>query len=113
MCYQFFADDVGIFIPESESAFWEVQRVLECYEVASGARLNLFKSIIIPFSIPIIPRWLVDTGCLINKQGEDHRYLGAPFSFELCSEQLHSFCLDEIVKDCQIGLRSCCLSQVD
>jgi hypothetical protein len=50
-CHMFFADDVGIFIPATQHAFNLLKSYLDLYEKASGAKLNLQKSIIIPLSM--------------------------------------------------------------
>lgn len=77
ICHRLFADDVGIFILPDESSFKKLQEALHLYELASGAKLNLAKSVIIPLALPSIPQWLRDTGCTINKPGEIQKYLGA------------------------------------
>lgn len=43
-----FVDDMGIFIPATLSAFNSAKRILGCYEMGSGAKLNLLKSTVIP-----------------------------------------------------------------
>lgn len=53
--YRMFADDLGFFVPASWIAFEAVKRVIGCYEMASGAKLSLLKSIVIPFELEDIP----------------------------------------------------------
>lgn len=96
--YRLFADDLRIFIPATLQAFNELKTILSCYETASGARLNLQKSVVIPFALKEIPEWLRETGCIIIKSGEVQRYLGAPIGVDLRSDQLHQFCLEKIGK---------------
>lgn len=84
--HRLFADDLGVFIPASETAFEAIKNVLHCYEKASGARLNLLKSVIIPFNLDYIPPWLQESGCIISLSGEIERYLGAPIGLNLHSD---------------------------
>ncbi|CAM6128383.1 unnamed protein product [Calypogeia fissa] len=94
--YRLFADDLGIFIPGSELAFEQLQEALALYERATGARLNLGKTTIIPLAMTSIPTWLRDSGGYIGREGEVHRYLGAPVGWNLKLSALHNFCLDRI-----------------
>lgn len=52
ICHRLFADDVGIFIPTTENNFKKLKEILLLYELASGAKLNLSKSVIIPLAPP-------------------------------------------------------------
>lgn len=56
--HRLFVDDVGIFIHADESSFVKLQATLSLYKVASKAKLNLAKSIIIPLAVLVIPQWL-------------------------------------------------------
>lgn len=91
-----FADDLGMFIPATEIAFEQARIALGCYEMATGALLNLAKSKVIPFALDEPPAWLQNMGCTISEPGEVLRYLGAPFGCELLVSQMHIFCLDKI-----------------
>lgn len=99
MCiaYKLFADDLGMFIPASLSAFNAVKRILGCYESGSGAKLNLLKSIIIPFALDNILTWLIESGCIISNPGEVQKYLGAPIGINLSTDQLHCFFLNKTI----------------
>jgi hypothetical protein len=98
ICYRFFADDLGIFIPASEQAFQAVQDALQQYELATGAKLNIHKSVIIPMTAQEIPTWLHSTGCIISLAGTVQKYLGAPFGWGLNAGQLHTYCMEKIAK---------------
>jgi hypothetical protein len=98
VCKMLFADHVGIFIPASETAFIELCNCTSLYEQASGAKLNLQKSVITPISLDIIPDWINKTGCSITKEGKIHKYLGAPFGINLTSSAVQSFCLNKLAK---------------
>jgi hypothetical protein len=94
----FFADDVGLFLPASPSAFQTLRRCLELYELASGAKLNLQKSVAIPIAAEPTPDWLQDTGCIVAKPGVVYKYLGAPFGLKLTPQIIQDFCLDKVTK---------------
>lgn len=81
-----------------EESFLKLQNILKLYEVASGAKLNMSKSIIVPLSLPVIPQWLTTIGCRISEPGKVQKYLGAPIGCNLKSSQLHDFFLDQISK---------------
>lgn len=61
-CYRFFVDDVGIFILATENNFNKLKEILLLYKVVSGAKLNLWKSVIIPLVMSTTPQWIHDTG---------------------------------------------------
>lgn len=98
ICYRIFAENVGIFIPTTKSNFNNLQEALKLYETASRAKLNMSKSMIIPHTLLVIPNWLHNTGCTVNLPGEIHKYLGAPFGFQLKASEMHNFFLDCISK---------------
>ncbi|CAM6082402.1 unnamed protein product [Calypogeia fissa] len=94
--FRLFADDLGIFIPGSELAFVQLRDALALYELATGARLNLGKTTIISLAMSSIPPWLLASGGHISREGEVHKYLGAPIGWNLHPSSLHNFCLDHI-----------------
>lgn len=98
ICHRLFANDVRVFIPTKERNFTKLQEALNLYELASGAKLNLAKSVIIPLALPKIPQWLHNTSCSINKPREIHKYLGVPFGYQLKKIEMYNFCLDQISK---------------
>jgi hypothetical protein len=51
ICHQFFADDVGVFIPATNNAYCQLKEHLNLYEKASGAKLNLQKSVVVPIAM--------------------------------------------------------------
>jgi hypothetical protein len=55
ICQMLFADDVGIFIPATEQAFEALRNNISLYESASGAKLNLQKSVITPIALSSFP----------------------------------------------------------
>jgi hypothetical protein len=88
---------MGIFIPATAYAFCQAKESLAVYELASGQKLNLSKSVIVPFGLPDdLPQWVTDTGCNISKHGKIQKYLGAPWGVGLSEARLHTYCLDSI-----------------
>jgi hypothetical protein len=98
ICHRLSADDVRIFIHANQNAFNELQSHINLYEKASGAKLNLEKSIIVPIAMQRIPDWLNETGCIIAAEGEVIKYLGAPYGNKLTSQTTQKFCLDKLTK---------------
>jgi hypothetical protein len=75
-----------------------VKNILEKYEWATGAKLNLHKSVVIPMAPPDTPTWLSSAGCIISHPGVVQKYLGAPFGWGLTTGQLHVFCMEKLAK---------------
>jgi hypothetical protein len=98
LSYRFFANDLGIFIPATEQAFQAVQSLLSQYELATGAKLNMHKSVVIPMALLDTPLWLSSSGCIISSPGVVQKYLGAPFGWGLTPGQLHVFCMEKLAK---------------
>lgn len=69
---------MGMFIPAIEVAFQAAWDAIAMYERASGAKLNVAKSVVIPFGVPVIPLWHLNLGCLISSPSMIHKYFGAP-----------------------------------
>jgi hypothetical protein len=88
-----FVDNVGVFIPATLIAFRELTEHISVYEKASGARLNLLKSIIVPIALTPIPDWLNLTGCQIAADREPIKYLGASYGSNLTALTIQNFCL--------------------
>lgn len=64
--HRLFAKDIGIFIPMDEDSYKKLQDILQLYEAASGAKMNLRKTVIIPLSMEVIPQWIHNTGKKIS-----------------------------------------------
>lgn len=47
-----FADDLGMFLPATQADVEAVKHCIHLYERASGAKLNLQKSTVLPFGLP-------------------------------------------------------------
>ncbi|KAL3698443.1 hypothetical protein R1sor_012519 [Riccia sorocarpa] len=76
LVYQLYADDTGLFLQMEQNTFNSTMQTLKVFEQASGARLNLNKSLIIPLGDEQVPRWLLDTQCKVVNPSERIRYLG-------------------------------------
>ncbi|KAL3675669.1 hypothetical protein R1sor_025617 [Riccia sorocarpa] len=76
--YNLFADDTGLSIRATEDNYLRVTELLQHYEAASGAKLNVRKSVMIPVSMAEIPLWMTATGCRIAREGELVLHLGFP-----------------------------------
>ncbi|CAM6091071.1 unnamed protein product [Calypogeia fissa] len=58
--YRLFADDLGVFIPATETTFIQLKDTLSLYENATGARLNFGKTSILPLALQPPPPSLVN-----------------------------------------------------
>lgn len=50
-----FADDLGILLPSIAQAFQELEEVIHLYKCASGAKLNIQKSALLPIGLSTVP----------------------------------------------------------
>ncbi|KAL3700191.1 hypothetical protein R1sor_018213 [Riccia sorocarpa] len=87
LLHRLFADDSGVSILATEENFTNLTRTISDFEAISGARLNLTKSVVIPFNLPEAPPWLVESGCQIVKPGEHIVYLGCRAGIQLTEEE--------------------------
>ncbi|KAL3701503.1 hypothetical protein R1sor_019525 [Riccia sorocarpa] len=81
--HQLFADDTGICIKTREEDFEELKKVLMQYELASGAKINLAKSLIMPLGAVATPQWVAGTGCVVAGPGDSFKYLGVRIGVQL------------------------------
>ncbi|KAL3675262.1 hypothetical protein R1sor_025210 [Riccia sorocarpa] len=67
--HQLFADDVGLCLAAKEECFLELSRILDKFQVVSGAKVNLAKSRVMPMGKVEVPDWGVDEAVLkINRR---------------------------------------------
>ncbi|KAL3693334.1 hypothetical protein R1sor_006985 [Riccia sorocarpa] len=65
-----FADDTGLLL-QAEAENWEkATEVINKFEIMSGARLNVSKSLVVPIGFQEPPEWLRRTGCKTTNEGE-------------------------------------------
>ncbi|KAL3689282.1 hypothetical protein R1sor_015591 [Riccia sorocarpa] len=76
LLHQLFADDTGVCIQAREGDFQELERILARYEVASGAKVNMEKSLVMPMGLADCPAWLRQKGCGIIEGEQSFKYLG-------------------------------------
>ncbi|KAL3701988.1 hypothetical protein R1sor_020010 [Riccia sorocarpa] len=76
LLHQLFADDTGICITAVESQFNRLKEVIGEFEGASGACLNLQKSIVMQLRPRGTPTWLEQSGCEVAEPGKSFLYLG-------------------------------------
>ncbi|KAL3689560.1 hypothetical protein R1sor_015869 [Riccia sorocarpa] len=76
LLHQLFADDTGICIEDKEEYFTELQLILNRYELASGARINIQKSLVMPLGQATVPDWVRTIGCEVAKGRRHFKYLG-------------------------------------
>lgn len=71
-----FADDVLLFINGGENAMLDIKRVLQCFQVLSGLKINFNKSHLHGFSQnkAVISEWAKMLGC--QEGGNSFKYLG-------------------------------------
>lgn len=81
-----------------DSAFHVARDAIGLYELTSGAKLNIAKSIIIPFNVPDIPLLLLNAGWKLSLPRTIHNYLGAPSGCAIAKADLFDFYLASISK---------------
>ncbi|KAL3696995.1 hypothetical protein R1sor_011071 [Riccia sorocarpa] len=93
-----FADDTGLILRADEDNWRKATAVVRKFELLSGAKLNVSKSLVVPIGFSDPPDWLVQTGCRIATEGEVYTYLGCPFGVKLSDEQITQFLLDKLTR---------------
>ncbi|KAL3697022.1 hypothetical protein R1sor_011098 [Riccia sorocarpa] len=71
-----YANDTGFCLQMNEENFREVREKIAQFELASGALLNVQRSVISPMRDEDPPQWLETTGCIVAAPGERFKYLG-------------------------------------
>ncbi|KAL3690555.1 hypothetical protein R1sor_016864 [Riccia sorocarpa] len=98
LLHSLFADDTGLCLRATEENFWAAKEIVDRFEMISGARLNVAKSLIIPLGLETVPRWMLMTGCKVAVQGELWTYLGAPVGVGVAEDELEAFLLEKLTK---------------
>ncbi|KAL3683337.1 hypothetical protein R1sor_001359 [Riccia sorocarpa] len=88
LLHQLFADDTGIMLQLDEQVFMETREILSKFEVASGAKLNIHKTTVIPLFEEPAPGWLHRTGCHIAQREDRFRYLGVLSGIQVLDEEI-------------------------
>ncbi|KAL3679732.1 hypothetical protein R1sor_022688 [Riccia sorocarpa] len=71
-----FADDTGVFIQAQLHQFLELKKILDRFEKAAGAKINMSKTVLMPLANTPLPDWVNQTGCQVATPEETFRYLG-------------------------------------
>ncbi|KAL3698101.1 hypothetical protein R1sor_012177 [Riccia sorocarpa] len=74
--HQLFADDTGLFLEMNRQSFSTTMETLKLFEKASGAKLNLTKTLVLPLGSDPPPQWLIDSQCQLAGPADRFRYLG-------------------------------------
>ncbi|KAL3683856.1 hypothetical protein R1sor_001878 [Riccia sorocarpa] len=88
--YNLFAD-TELSVKATEENYRRVKVLLQQYEEASGAKLNVRKSVMIPVAMEELPLWMTTTGCRIAAKGEVVLHLGFPGGDEVTEGQICSY----------------------
>ncbi|KAL3692121.1 hypothetical protein R1sor_005772 [Riccia sorocarpa] len=94
LLHQLFTDDTGICIIADEAQFSRLKEVIREFEMASGACLNLQKSVVMPMKPRPPQAWLNETRCEIAGPGQKFVYLGVSTSTPIDEKTI----ADEIVQ---------------
>ncbi|KAL3678136.1 hypothetical protein R1sor_021092 [Riccia sorocarpa] len=94
--YNLFADDTELSIKATEGNYQLIKELLQLYEEASGAKLNVRKSVMIPVSLAEIPLWMSRSGCRIAGKGEVVLHLGFPGGDSIREAQICKYLQDKI-----------------
>lgn len=89
---------MGMFIPATKVVFQEARDAISIYERAFWAKLNVSKSVVISFGLPVIPLWLLNSGCIISSPRVIQKYLGAPWGSNIGRANLFDFFIENISK---------------
>ncbi|KAL3675999.1 hypothetical protein R1sor_025947 [Riccia sorocarpa] len=87
LLHQLFADDTGVCIAAKEEHFTTLLQILRKFEVASGAKVNLTKSLVMPLGNTDVPDWVRIVGCEVAEEGRSFKYLGVTAGVEITDSQ--------------------------
>ncbi|KAL3700193.1 hypothetical protein R1sor_018215 [Riccia sorocarpa] len=96
MLASMFADDTGVILRDSQENFDNLQQAIKVYEDISGSKLNIQKSLIIPWGRREAPVWMRNCQCKIARRGEVIRYLGYPVGWAITEEDQGDFIIAKI-----------------
>ncbi|KAL3679689.1 hypothetical protein R1sor_022645 [Riccia sorocarpa] len=98
LLHQLFADDTGICITAEEGQFERLKAVIKEFENASGACLNLQKSIVMQLKPRDQPEWMGSTGCEIAGLGRSFKYLGVATSSPIDEKTITEEIMQKLMK---------------
>ncbi|KAL3697755.1 hypothetical protein R1sor_011831 [Riccia sorocarpa] len=91
LVHRLFADDTGLFLQMEEDVFLEAKQKIHLFELASGALMNVQKSVVIPLGERedrSVPHWIRHTGCTIVEPGSRFKYLGLLSGMDVTNNEL-------------------------
>ncbi|KAL3687960.1 hypothetical protein R1sor_014269 [Riccia sorocarpa] len=91
LVHRLFANDIGFCLQMKEENFREVRKKIAQFELASGALLNVQKSVISPMRDEDPPSWLEATGCIVAAPGERFKYLGLLSGRDIQTEEYTAY----------------------
>ncbi|KAL3687290.1 hypothetical protein R1sor_013599 [Riccia sorocarpa] len=74
--YKLFADDTSVFISASAKDFQQARKTIQKFEQASGAKLNVQKSLVLALGNSRNSSWLADLGCEVADNRGGFKFLG-------------------------------------
>ncbi|KAL3682836.1 hypothetical protein R1sor_000858 [Riccia sorocarpa] len=74
--YELFADDTSVFISASARDFEQARKTIKKFEQASGAKLNVQKSLVLALGNSRNSSWLADLGCQVADNRRRFKFLG-------------------------------------
>ncbi|KAL2650378.1 hypothetical protein R1flu_018506 [Riccia fluitans] len=82
-CWEFVGEECVIM----KTNFDELLKILEEYELASGAKVNIVKSLVMPLGSKEVPTWVRELGCEVVGSGRLFRYLGVQMGIDLLGNE--------------------------
>ncbi|KAL3680581.1 hypothetical protein R1sor_023537 [Riccia sorocarpa] len=98
LLHQLFVDDTGICITAEESQFDKLREVIREFEIASGACLNLQKSLVMQLRPGVVPTWMDQVGCEIATPGRSFVYLGVTTSSPINEKNIAAEIVQKLMK---------------
>ncbi|KAL3694277.1 hypothetical protein R1sor_007928 [Riccia sorocarpa] len=98
LLHQLFADDTGICITAEEEQFDKLKVVIGEFEAASGACLNLQKSVVMQLRPGTPQSWMEEAGCEVASEGKSFVYLGVHTSSPVDEQAITAEIVKKLMK---------------
>ncbi|KAL3687986.1 hypothetical protein R1sor_014295 [Riccia sorocarpa] len=102
--HELFADDTSLFIEATARDFQRARSCIEKFERASGASLNVQKSMVMALGNPRQLGWLRDSGCLIAGPRRRFKYLGVWSGRGVTQQEVTEVIVNSIEKKVKLWL---------
>lgn len=109
LVYQLFANDVGLFLHNSQQEFENARATIQILKNILGAFLNMAKSVILLLCVPMIQAWFYSISRCILQPHETTTYLGCLIGFKVTPMLETDFLLKKVCK-CLNHWENCALS---